>query len=41
MALSEDWFELEKLHRAAREGNLGEISRLVAKGIDINVTVPP
>jgi ankyrin repeat protein len=36
MALREDWFEVEKLHRAACEGNLSEISRLVAEGFDID-----
>jgi ankyrin repeat protein len=36
MALRENWFEVEKLHRAACEGNLTEISHLVAEGFDIN-----
>ena len=36
MALREDWFEMERLHRAARGGNLSEISRLVAEGFDID-----
>ncbi|MES2151455.1 MAG: ankyrin repeat domain-containing protein [Pseudomonadota bacterium] len=36
MALREDWFELEKLHRAAREGNLSQISSLVAEGFEID-----
>lgn len=36
MVQREDWFEAERLHRAAREGDLEEISRLVTEGFDIN-----
>ncbi|MYN40346.1 hypothetical protein GTP55_13270 [Duganella sp. FT109W] len=36
MALREDWFEAEQLHRAARDGNLSEISRLASEGFDID-----
>jgi ankyrin repeat protein len=37
MALREDWFEAEQLHRAARDGNLSEIARLASEGFDIDV----
>ncbi len=30
----EDWFELEKLHFAAQDGNLDEVKRLVENGHD-------
>jgi len=36
MALREDWFEAERLHRAARDGALSEISRLASEGFDID-----
>jgi len=36
MALREDWFQAERLHRAASDGNLGEMSRLVSEGFDLN-----
>ncbi|MYN28442.1 ankyrin repeat domain-containing protein [Duganella levis] len=36
MALREDWFEAEQLHRAARDGNLSEISHLASEGFDID-----
>jgi ankyrin repeat protein len=32
----DDWFEAERLHRAAAEGDLPEIQRLVAAGYDVN-----
>jgi ankyrin repeat protein len=33
----EDWFEAERLHRAAQDGNLAELMRLVADGYDVNL----
>lgn len=36
MVLREDWFQAERLHRAASNGDLEEISRLVNDGFDIN-----
>lgn len=36
MTLREDWFEAERLHRAAGDGTLSEISRLVSDGLDID-----
>lgn len=36
MVQREDWFEAERLHRAASEGHLEEISNLVFEGFDIN-----
>jgi ankyrin repeat protein len=32
MPIREDWFEFERLHRAAAEGDLAEMRRLVATG---------
>ena len=36
MPLREDWFESERLHRAAAEGSLEELRSLVAAGCDVN-----
>lgn len=36
MVRREDWFEAERLHRAARDGDIVEVSYLVRKGFDIN-----
>lgn len=33
----DDWFEAERLHRAAAEGDIAEMERLVAVGYDVNV----
>lgn len=33
----EDWYEVERLHRAADDGDLAEIERLVAAGYDVNL----
>jgi ankyrin repeat protein len=33
----EDWYEAERLHRAAEEGNIQEIERLILSGYDINL----
>lgn len=35
MDLDENWYELERLHHAADEGDLGEMKRLVAAGYDM------
>ena len=37
MPAREDWFEAERLHRAAEEGNLPEIAALIASGSDPNL----
>ncbi|QTN21509.1 ankyrin repeat domain-containing protein [Rhizobacter sp. AJA081-3] len=34
--LDDDWFERERLHRAAADGDLPEVERLVSYGADIN-----
>ncbi len=33
----EDWFEAERLHRAASDGNIPEMDRLVREGRGVNV----
>ena len=33
----DDWFEAERLHRAANEGDIAEMARLVASGYDVNL----
>jgi ankyrin repeat protein len=33
---AEDWFERERLHRAAADGDLAEVERLVSLGYDVN-----
>lgn len=33
----EDWFEAERLHRAAAEGEINEIERLISLGFDVNL----
>ena len=35
--IREDWFEGEQLIRAAGDGNLAEVQRLHAEGIDVNL----
>jgi len=37
MALDENWYELERLHHAADDGDIGEMKRLVAAGYDMNM----
>jgi ankyrin repeat protein len=32
----DEWFERERLHRAAADGDLAEVQRLVALGYDVN-----
>jgi ankyrin repeat protein len=34
---SDDWFEAERLHRAAADGDVAQMESLVAAGSDINV----
>ena len=36
MALDDDWFEQERLHRAAAEGDIAEMQRLVTAGYDLH-----
>jgi ankyrin repeat protein len=36
MASTDDWYEAEQIHRAAQDGNLVEIMRLIREGLDIN-----
>jgi ankyrin repeat protein len=36
LALDDDWFEQERLHRAAAEGDIDEMQRLVAAGYDLH-----
>lgn len=36
MPIREDWFEFERLHRAAQEGTIAEMADLVAAGCDVN-----
>ena len=33
----EDWYEAERLHRAAEDGDLQEIERLILSGYDVNL----
>lgn len=33
----EDWFEAERLHRAAEHGHIQEIERLILSGYDVNL----
>ncbi|WP_067272842.1 ankyrin repeat domain-containing protein [Mitsuaria sp. 7] len=33
----DDWFEAERLHRAAHEGDITEMKRLIAQGYDVNL----
>ena len=33
----DDWFEAERLHRAAEDGDLQEIERLIVSGYDVNL----
>ncbi|WP_091873915.1 MULTISPECIES: ankyrin repeat domain-containing protein [Massilia] len=33
----DDWFEAERLHRAAEDGDLQEIARLILSGYDVNL----
>ncbi|WP_179958447.1 ankyrin repeat domain-containing protein [Chitinimonas arctica] len=37
MPYPEDWFEAEQLHRAALDGDIGEMAKLVADGFDVNL----
>jgi len=37
MDKNKDWFEIERLHRAARDGDIEEMARLVASGSDMNL----
>jgi ankyrin repeat protein len=32
-----DWFEAERLHRAAEDGDMKEIERLIVSGYDVNL----
>ncbi len=36
MSYRDDWFEAERLHRAAEAGDLDEMERLVKSGFDVN-----
>ena len=36
-AIRDDWFEAERLIRAAGEGDVAEMSRLVSSGYDVNL----
>jgi len=36
MSADDDWFERERLHRAAEDGDLEEVRRLVAEGCDLD-----
>ncbi len=36
MALDDDWYEQERLHRAAADGDIAEMQRLVAAGYDLH-----
>ena len=36
MVLDDDWFEQERLHRAAADGDIAEMQRLVAAGYDLH-----
>lgn len=36
MGFTKDWYELERIHRAAQAGNLDEIKRLIREGANIN-----
>lgn len=36
MALDDDWYEQERLHRAAADGDIAEMKRLVAGGCDLH-----
>jgi ankyrin repeat protein len=33
----DDWFEAERLHRAAEDGDMQEIERLILSGYDVNL----
>ncbi|WP_199100598.1 ankyrin repeat domain-containing protein [Dyella sp. ASV21] len=35
--MDDNWFEAERLHRAARDGDIEEMARLVASGFDMNL----
>jgi len=35
--MDDNWFEAERLHRAARDGDIEEMARLVASGVDMNL----
>lgn len=37
MAIREDWFDAERLIRAAADGDLAEVKRLKSEGIDVNL----
>jgi ankyrin repeat protein len=37
MSHPDDWFEVERLHRAARDGDVKEMERLVAAHYDVNL----
>ena len=36
MQYREDWYDAEQLHRAAQDGNLDEVARLVREGFEVN-----
>lgn len=36
MPYRDDWYDAEQLHRAAQDGNLDEVTRLVREGLEIN-----
>jgi ankyrin repeat protein len=36
MPIDNDWFERERLHRAAADGDMPEVARLIANGFAIN-----
>jgi ankyrin repeat protein len=36
--MDEDWYERERLHTAAEDGNLAAVKSLVAEGRDVNAT---
>ena len=36
MQYRDDWYEAEQLHRAAQDGNIEEVARLVDEGFELN-----